>query len=660
MSVKQQIVELNELLVTASQAYHQFDNPIMSDSEYDQKYRQLKELVQQNSEYLELATILQEVGFLPTFSKIEHSHRLYSLDNAFSYEDLVAFDQRVKNMVGDCQYCVELKIDGLAMSIEYVAGILKLGATRGNGYVGENVTDNIKTIKTLPKKLNKPLDLILRGEVFLSKKELERINVERKELGLNEFVNCRNAAAGSIRQLDSMESAKRNLDAFWYTLIEPEKYQLSGQYETLQQLKQWGFKVNEHVFLANDILSAYHIVEEIEQKKDSYPFDIDGVVIKVNNFRQQEECGYTIRAPRFAIAYKFAPEIVESKIEDIKLTVGRTGKIVPNAVLSPVFLANTTVKAATLHNFDNIRNKDIRINDTCLVQKAGEIIPEVIGVIKEKRNGSEIIYDLPTNCPVCGEELLIDSDIVDIYCVNQMCPARILAALNHFVSLEAMNIEGFGPARIKQIHELGILNSIVDFYNLYNYRLELESLDKMGAKSVQNILDNIEKSKQLPLENVLFGLNIVHVGKKVATILAQHFQTIDQLMTAKIEDLVAIDEIGIKIANSVVNFFSHENNKLIIRQLKESGLNFNTSLKNIILDSEFSGKIVVLTGSLENYSRSEMTKLLENMGAKVTSSVSKKTDYVVAGQDAGSKLTKAQQYNIKVLTESDVIKMIGN
>ncbi len=659
MDIKDEIIELNQLLLNANSAYHQDDSPIMSDSEYDYKYNQLKTLIEKHPEYSMLATVLNKVGSLPTFSKIEHKYRLYSLDNAFSYDDLVAFDKRVKNMVGDCQYCVELKIDGLAMSIEYVNGDFCLGVTRGNGLVGENVSDNIKTIKTLPLKIDNNLNLTLRGEVFLSKQELRRINSERKALGLNEFVNCRNAAAGSIRQLDSKESAKRNLDAFWYTVIQPQKYNLYTQYEALTQLEKWGFKVNKHVFLAQNIEEVYKIIQDIETKKDSYEFDIDGVVIKVNAFSQQEECGYTVRAPRFAIAYKFVPEIVESKIEDIKLTVGRTGKIVPNAVLSPVFLANTTVKAATLHNFDNIMKKDIRINDVCLVQKAGEIIPEVVSVILERRNGNELMIEKPTHCPVCNEKLLYDDEIVDIYCINQLCPARILAALNHFVSRDAMNIEGFGPAKIKQFYDLGILNSIVDFYYLQNHRQKLLALDKMGEKSVGNLFDNINKSKQLFLENILFGLNIVHVGKKVATTLAAHFKNIDELMNATFEELVAIDEIGTKIANSIINFFSHQTNLKVIEDLKRVGINFESGQKKVVLNSVFNDKIVVLTGTLTQFSRNDAIKQLELLGAKVTSSVSKKTDFVIAGIEAGSKLVKAQALGIKVLNEREFIEMIG-
>lgn len=659
MDIRDEIIELNRLLLLANSAYHQDDSPIMSDSEYDYKYNQLKTMISNHPEYSALATVLDNVGSLPTFSKIEHKYRLYSLDNAFNYDDLLAFDQRVKNMIGNCQYCVELKIDGLAMSIEYLNGNFHLGVTRGNGLVGENVSDNIKTIKTLPLKLENALDLTLRGEVFLSKQELNRINTERRELGLNEFVNCRNAAAGSIRQLDSMESAKRNLDAFWYTVIEPQKYNLNNQYEALGQLEKWGFKVNKNVFLAQNIEEVYKIIQDIELKKDSYDFDIDGVVIKVNNFNQQEECGYTVRAPRFAIAYKFAPEIVESKIEDIKLTVGRTGKVVPNAILSPVFLANTTVKAATLHNFDNIMKKDIRINDICLVQKAGEIIPEVVAVIPQRRNGSELIMEKPKYCPVCNEALLFDEEVVDIYCVNQLCPARILAALNHFVSRDAMNIEGFGPARIKQIYDLGILNSVVDFYYLENHREQLIALDKMGEKSVQNIFDNINKSKQLFLENILFGLNIVHVGKKVATTLASNFKNIDDLMAASFEELVAIDEIGTKIANSIINFFRHKTNLSVIDCLKSVGVNFESGQKKAVLNSVFNDKIVVLTGTLEQFSRNDAIKQLELLGAKVTGSVSKKTDFVIAGLEAGSKLLKARELGIRVLSETEFIEMIG-
>lgn len=646
------IKELRQKLTQANIDYHVLDHPTISDKEYDQDLNELIELETQFPQYADPSSPTQKIGgqVSSKFEKVTHKNPLFSLSNAFNDEDLRAFDKRVTSEVGPVDYVVELKIDGLAMAVEFNNGRYFQAVTRGDGKVGEDVTNNVKTIRSLPLSTKDNLNVQIRGEVFMPQQSFLKLNAAREENGEVVFANTRNAAAGSIRQLDSSIAAKRALDAFWYTLVDPLDYGVHTQWDALQFLKEQGFKVNQYVYHVKDIDEVIEKIKELDELRKTLDFDIDGVVIKVNSIDKQNELGYTVRVPKFAVAYKFPAEVAQSQVLDIHLTVGRTGRITPNAKLAPVSLGGSIVSAATLHNEDYIKEKDIRVNDRVTLHKAGEIIPEIIESLPEFREEGSSPYVFPTECPICESELVRDPSAAATYCINSECPARIVEGIAHFASRNAMNIDGLGHARVKQMHEAGLLNSIDDIYRLKDKVELLKQLEKFGEKSIQNLLSAIERSKQNELSQLLFGLGILHVGSKASNTLARSFNDMDALMKADYETLIQIDDVGSVTAQSLLDYFENDHNTHLIQHLSRLGVNMQQSHQEI-KESNLSNKKVVLTGSLEKLTRKEATQLLESFGASLSSSVSKNTDLVIAGEAAGSKLDKARELNIEVWDE---------
>ncbi|CAM3494317.1 NAD-dependent DNA ligase LigA [Erysipelothrix anatis] len=655
---REEIETLRKQLHQYNYEYHALDAPTISDVEYDQLFQRLQTLEQEHPEFSDPNSPTQKVGgvIAQGFNKITHRFPMYSLGNAFSFEDLEVFDQRIRTQFPNVEYIVELKIDGLAMSIDYEDGQFVQGVTRGDGRVGEDVTANIRVIDSIPLRLNEDVDVTVRGEVFMPASSFTRVNQSRLEHGEDVFANCRNAAAGTIRQLNPKTVRERGLDGFWYTLVNAEELGILSQSDALDYLKKIGFKVNPEVKKFDSIEAVYARIQEIEQNRDTFGYDIDGVVVKVNQFAIQESLGFTVRTPRFATAYKFKAEEVKSTVEDIFVTVGRTGKITPNAQLTPVQISGSLVSYATLHNEDYIKNKDIRINDTVSVRKAGEIIPEIVSVDVSKRSVSAIPYEFPKHCPVCGEVLVRFDGEADHYCVNSECPAKIAEALVHFASREAMNIDTLGEKRVYQLHDAGLLQTIPDIYTLKNHKEALGTLDKMGEKSVEKLLNAIEESKQNSLEKWLFGLGIRHVGAKTSAVLAAHFNTIENIIQADVETLQSIPEIGVVIAQSVATYFSLEENQQLVANLLSYGL--RPDFANTVVSSKFSGKKFVLTGTLQTMGRTDAKKIIESQGGSVSGSVSAKTDVVVYGESAGSKLEKAQQLNVETWDEARFIREV--
>ncbi|MFV9511463.1 NAD-dependent DNA ligase LigA [Tepidibacillus sp. LV47] len=663
MDLKEIAKKIEDLRKTINQhnySYYVLDQPTITDQEYDELMRELIQLEKEYPQFQTLDSPTQKVGGqpLPYFEKVEHKVPLLSLANAYNEQDLYEFDRRVRQVAGnqEVRYMVELKIDGLAVSLTYENGLFIMGATRGDGTTGEDITQNLKTIRSLPLRLNEPVTIEVRGEAYLPKKEFERINQKRKEQGEPLFANPRNAAAGSLRQLDPKIAAKRGLDIFLYGIGSIEGKELSSHSEGLNYLEQLGFKVNKERRLFTNMDDVIAFVKEWTVKRPTLPYEIDGMVIKVDSYALQRELGTTAKSPRWAIAYKFPAEEAVTILEDIEVNVGRTGVVTPTAILKPVHLAGTTVKRASLHNEDMIREKGLMIGDHVIVKKAGDIIPEVVAVLPERRTGDEKPYHMPTHCPACQSELVRLDGEVALRCINPSCPAQIIEGMIHFVSRDAMNIEGLGERVVIQLYENGLIENVTDLYTLK--REQLLALERMGEKSVQNLLTAIEASKDNSLERLLFGLGIRLVGAKAAKVLAARFQTMDQLMKATKEELMAIDEIGPKMADSIVTFFEQENVKEMIQRLKELGVNmtYKGAESTIKRESRFTGKTVVLTGTLQHLTRKEATEKLEALGAKVTGSVTKKTDYVIAGENAGSKLTKAKELGIPILTEEDLLK----
>lgn len=656
----ERINELRTILNRYNYEYHVLDAPSISDEEYDLLFQELVELETQFPQFDDPNSITKKVGstVLSVFEKVEHQNPLYSLANAFDAEDLWQFDQRIRKEFPNIDYLVELKIDGLAMAITYQQGQFVQAVTRGDGVVGENVTENVRTISSLPLVLKQPVDLQLRGEVFMSKASFEWVNNQRIKNDEPIFANPRNAAAGSIRQLDSKIAATRKLDGFWYQLVAPEAFNLATQEAVLKQLSDWGFKVNDQYWHCQNMQEVLELIENLSEKRQDFPYDIDGLVIKVNDLSQQQELGFTARSPRFAIAYKFPAMMAQTTVLDIHLTVGRTGRITPNATLEPVSLGGSIISAATLHNEDYIASKDIRVGDRVFIRKAGDIIPEVVSVIEAYRPNESQPYEFGITCPICHQPLVREQGEADHYCVNNECPARVVEAIAHFASRDAMNIEGLGIARVRQLHQAGFLTRVEDIYQLKAYSNEIQNLEKMGPKSTEKLLVAIEASKQRPFSKLLFGLGIRHVGAKVASTLADHFQSIDALQQASYERLLEVEEIGVIIAQSIVDFFEVQANVELIEKLRESNLTLIQE-QETIETGYFTNKTVVLTGSLASMSRQDAGEWLKKQGAKVTSSVSKKTDLVVAGDSAGSKLTKAQELGILVLTEEEFRKKMG-
>lgn len=641
--------ELVALLNRYATEYYTSDNPSVSDSEYDRLYRELVELETAYPDQVLADSPTHRVGgkVLDGFEKYSHQYPLYSLQDAFSREELEAFDARVRKEVAHPTYICELKIDGLSISLTYEKGILVAGATRGDGSVGENITENLKRVKDIPLTLPEELDITVRGECYMPRASFDQVNQARQENGEPEFANPRNAAAGTLRQLDTAVVAKRNLATFLYQEASPSTR--DSQEKVLKHLEQLGFVVNPKRILAENIDEVWNFIQEVGQERDNLPYDIDGVVIKVNDLAGQEELGFTVKAPKWAVAYKFPAEEKEAQLLSVDWTVGRTGVVTPTANLTPVQLAGTTVSRATLHNVDYIAEKDIRKDDTVIVYKAGDIIPAVLRVVESKRVSEEKL-DIPTNCPSCDSDLLHFEDEVALRCINPRCPAQIMEGLIHFASRDAMNITGLGPSIVEKLFAANLVKDVADIYRLKEENFLL--LEGVKEKSASKLYQAIQASKENSAEKLLFGLGIRHVGSKASQLLLQHFHSIENLAQADPEEVASIESLGGVIAKSLQTYFATEGSEILLRELKEAGVNLDYKGQTVVADAALSGLTVVLTGKLERLKRSEAKSKLENMGAKVTGSVSKKTDLVVAGADAGSKLQKAQELGIEVRDEA--------
>ena len=641
--------ELVELLNRYAYEYYTKDAPSVSDSEYDQLYRELVELETAHPDEILPESPTHRVGgvVLKGFTKYQHQYPLYSLQDAFSREELEAFDQRVRKDFSSISYVCELKIDGLSISLTYENGVLVTGATRGDGSVGEDITENLKRVKDIPLVLPEPVNITVRGECYMPRASFDRVNQIRQENGEPEFANPRNAAAGTLRQLDTKIVAKRNLATFLYQEVSPTDQ--SSQEGVLEKLARLGFVVNQERVLAEDMEQIWDFIQKVAQLREDLPYDIDGIVIKVNDLAVQEELGFTVKAPKWAVAYKFPAEEKEAKILSVDWTVGRTGVVTPTANLTPVQLAGTTVSRATLHNVDYIAEKDIHQDDTVIVYKAGDIIPAVLRVVKDKRVSDQALA-VPTHCPSCQSELLHFEDEVALRCINPLCPAQIKEGLNHFASRDAMNITGLGPAVVEKLFAAQLVEDVAGIYRLTVE--DLLTLEGFKEKSAEKLYEAIQASKENSAEKLLFGLGIRHVGSKVSQILLQEFHDLDQLATADPERIASIDSLGMVVAESLKSYFAQEGSKRLLQELKEAGVNMAYLGEKVAADAALSGMTVVLTGKLERLTRSEAKAKLESLGAKVTGSVSKKTDLVVAGSDAGSKLTKAQELGIQVEDEA--------
>ena len=641
--------ELVALLNRYATEYYTSDNPSVSDSEYDRLYRELVELETAYPDQVLADSPTHRVGgkVLDGFEKYSHQYPLYSLQDAFSREELEAFDARVRKEVAHPTYICELKIDGLSISLTYENGILVAGATRGDGSVGENITENLKRVKDIPLTLPEELDITVRGECYMPRASFDQVNQARQENGEPEFANPRNAAAGTLRQLDTAVVAKRNLATFLYQEASPSTR--DSQEKVLKHLEQLGFVVNPKWILAENIDEIWNFIQEVGQERDSLPYDIDGVVIKINDLASQEELGFTVKAPKWAVAYKFPAEEKEAKLLSVDWTVGRTGVVTPTANLTPVQLAGTTVSRATLHNVDYIAEKDIRKDDTVIVYKAGDIIPAVLRVVESKRVSEEKL-DIPTNCPSCNSDLLHFEDEVALRCINPRCPAQIMEGLIHFASRDAMNITGLGPSIVEKLFAANLVKDVADIYRLKEEDFLL--LEGVKEKSASKLYQAIQASKENSAEKLLFGLGIRHVGSKASQLLLQHFHSIENLAQADPEEVASIESLGGVIAKSLQTYFATEGFEILLRELREAGVNLTYKGQTVVADAALSGLTVVLTGKLERLKRSEAKSKLESLGAKVTGSVSKKTDLVVAGADAGSKLQKAQELGIEVRDEA--------
>ena len=661
MNEENRILFLRRELEKYSIEYYVYDNPSVSDQEYDRLMQELMALEEKHPEMYDANSPSQRIigQVLEGFEKVRHDSQMLSLGNVFNYEEIEEFVNRIQGSVKDAEFVVECKYDGLAMSLIYENGSFVRAVTRGDGLVGEDVSTNIKTIQSIPMHIPERRHVEVRGEVYMPKKSFEELNERQKKNNQALFANPRNAAAGSIRQLDSGVCASRKLDAYWYYFQNAQDFGILTQQEALDRMRSLNFKVNPLYKVCKNTKEIWEFIQSIQEKRNDLPYEIDGMVIKLNSLSDQRTLGSTAKVPRYATAYKFPAERVQTRLLDIVITVGRTGKITPNAVLEPVRIAGTTVSAAQLHNEDMILSKDLRINDIVVVQKAGEIIPEVVSSVKERRDGSQVPYVYPTHCPVCGSRLVRLEGEAAHYCINQDCPARVVESMIHFASRDAMDIDTLGDKKIEQLHEFGFLNSIEDIYFLHEHREEL--LEKRGyqKKSVDKMLETIETSKKQPLALLLYGLGIRQVGKKAAAILANYFGSMDALMKADVDTLVSINDIGPITAQSIVEFFKDESNQKLIQTLKEQGLNMIQE-KQEIKASRFTNKTVVLTGTLEHYTRNEAKEILENLGANVSGSVSKKTDYVIYGTAAGSKLAKAQNLGVATMSEEEFVEEVEN
>ena len=661
MNPKNRIDELIELLNKYNYEYYILDKPSVSDSEYDRLMQELISLEEKYPEYKSPISPTERVGsvVLSNFTKVAHEKPMLSLSNVFNEDEIIKFDERIRKEGYNPEYVCELKIDGLAISLIYKNGILERGLTRGDGKVGEDITHNVKTIKAIPLKLTKNIDIEVRGEIYIDKKEFIRVNEERKKQGLELFQNCRNLASGSVRQLDSSIAAERKLNNFIYHLPNPLDYGLYTHEDAMKYMESLGFRVNSKRRICKNANEIISFINEISEEREKLAYDIDGIVIKVNDIMIQEALGYTARSPKWATAHKFPATKVTTKLIDIKFTVGRTGKITPNAILEPVKVAGSTVRKATLHNEDYVLSKDIRIGDIVVIQKAGDVIPEVVKVELDRREEKLPKFHMIEKCPVCSSKLIRLEGEANHYCPNPLCNARKVEKLIHFASRKAMNIEGLGERIIEDYYNFGYLTDIPSIYNLKKYKDELMSLEGFGEKSINNLLDSIEKSKKNSLEKLLFGLGIRHFGEKSALILAQRYTNIDNIKNTSIEELTSINDIGEIMAKSIVEYFSNPENLNMIDHLKMYGVNMTYLGKKQIEDENFKNKKFVITGTINAMSRDKIKEEIEIRGGNAVDSVSKNTDVVVVGQEPGSKYEKAVKLGIEIWDEDKLLKMLG-
>lgn len=657
--MKERYDELIKLIEKANYDYYTLDNPTVTDREYDNWMSELLDIEERHPEIKRKDSPSEKIGgeVISEFKKVEHKIGMFSISDVFNESEIVAFDERIRKEFPNPSYVCELKIDGLAVSLQYEKGILKRAATRGNGLVGEDITHNVKTIGTIPLRLNKPVDIEVRGEIYMPLKAFNELNEKRLKNGEPTFQNPRNAAAGSIRQLDSSVAKARKLDAFLYHVPETDK---KTHYEALMELKELGFIVNPNIRLVKNIDEILDYINEWTARRGELPYDIDGIVIKVNDIHMQRELGFTAKYPRWVIAYKFPAEDVKTRLTDIVCTVGRTGQITPNAVFDPVKVMGSTIRRATLHNGDYINSKNLKIGDNIFVHKAGDVIPEVVGPCLEDRTGNEREFVMPDKCPICGASLVLTESGIDLKCPNDLCPARNIESLIHFCDRKAMNIEGLGERIIEDFYNMKFITSIIDIYNIKDRKEELIELEGFGDKSVNKLLDNIEKSKQNSLEKLLFAIGISGIGEKNAKILAKKFMNIDNLMNASLEDLTNISDVGPILANSIYNFFRNEDNIKLINDLKNIGMNMNYLGAQIKENEELLNKRIVVTGTLKKYTRDEIQNLIELNGGLWSTSVTKKTYAVIVGENPGSKYDKAKELNIPIWTEEDFDKVINS
>lgn len=659
--MKERMEELIEIINEADYNYHTLDNPTITDQEYDKYLRELFEIEEAHPDWVREDSPTQHAGgkIIEGFNKVTHKIPMMSLSDVFSESEVIAFDERIRKEGITPEYMCELKIDGLSVSLLYEDGKLVRAATRGDGTTGEDITHNAKTIKVIPLKLKEKVNIEVRGEIFMNKETLVKLNEERKKHNQPLLQNCRNAAAGSIRQLDSKVAASRKLDNFIYHLPNPLDYNLHTHAEAIDYMTRLGFKTNPNNRLVKNISEVIEYIEEKAKQRPTLPYDIDGIVIKVNSIEQQQKLGYTAKYPKWATAYKFPAEEVLTKLTDIIFTVGRTGQITPNAVLEPVIVAGSTISRATLHNEDYVKEKDLKIGDIVSIRKAGDVIPEVVEVKKERRTGKEKDFEMITTCPMCNTNLVKKEGQVDYYCPNKKCPARSIESLIHFASRDAMNIDGLGDRIMEDFYNFHFIGTIADIYSLKNHEQDLTRLEGYGDKSVTNLLNAIEDSKKNSLERLLFGLGIPHVGAKTAKILAKRYKELDNLMNATEEELTTIPDIGGIIAKSVVEYFNDNHHRGIVEELKEIGLNTKYLGQEVEENSEFNGKTFVLTGSLQLFTREEAEEKIEQLGGKASSSVSKKTSAVIVGANPGSKYEKAKELGIPIWTEEEFKEKLG-
>ncbi len=660
-NLKQKYEDLKKKINYYASKYYNDDDPEISDFEYDMLMVELRNIEKEHPEYITpdspTQVIVAEGKNDSHFAEVIHQVPLQSLQDVFNTNDVIDFCQKMNKAVVNPSYVVETKIDGLSVSLEYEKGVFKRGATRGNGLIGEDVTLNLNEIKNIPKKLKDKIDIIVRGEVYMPHSAFEKLNEEREVLGEKLFANPRNAAAGSLRQLDPNITRDRNLDIFIFNVQKSDSIEFTSHYESLKFLKEQGFNIIPLIFKANNEKEVLEAIDKIGNSRGDLEFDIDGAVVKVDNLKQREEIGVTTKTPKWAVAYKYPPEKKETVVKDIIIQVGRTGALTPLAILEPVRVAGSTISKTTLHNEDFIKDKDIRIGDRVLIQKAGDVIPELVEVLKDKRTGNEKVFEIPRVCPVCGAEAIREDDEAVVRCTGIECPARLFRSLVHFCSREAMNIDGMGPAIIEQLLDKNLISNIADIYVLNAE--QIKDLDKMGEKSANNLINAINNSKSNSLDKLITSFGIRHIGAKTAKVLTKHFKTIDEFLNATEDDFIMVDEVGEIMAKSLVNFFASKQTIDLINRLKTAGVNMQSGVDENI-DDRFTGKTFVLTGTLSRLTRTEASEIIEKYGGKTSSSVSKKTDFVLAGEEAGSKLTKAESLGIKIISEDEFFEMIEN